>query len=107
MISIDRYLVSKYNITELLDSCHYRKEFFLICGVIMLGTGHVSLIESNGLALLGYDCANLQFGSISNYFKRSIEVRVGQQYFTSYDRFDSIKTLLVLVFSVVFDVFGS
>ena len=32
------------------------------------------------------------------YFKRSIEVRVAQQYFTSYDTFGSIKTPLVLVF---------
>ena len=32
------------------------------------------------------------------YLKRSIEVRVGQQYFTSYHTFDSIETLLVLVF---------
>ena len=40
------------------------------------------------------------------YFKRSIEVWVGQQYSTSYHTFDSIETLLVLVFLVVFDVFG-
>ena len=32
------------------------------------------------------------------YFKRSFEVRAGQQYLTSYHKFDSIKTLLVLVF---------
>ena len=32
------------------------------------------------------------------YFKRIIEVRIVQQYFTSYHTFDSIKTLLVLVF---------
>ena len=31
------------------------------------------------------------------YSKQSIEVRVGQQYFTSYHTFGSIKTLLVHV----------
>ena len=41
------------------------------------------------------------------YLKRIIEVQLGQQYFTPYHTFDSIKILLVLVFSVVFDVFGS
>ena len=33
------------------------------------------------------------------YFKRSIAVSVGQQYFPSYHTFVSIKTLLVLVFT--------
>ena len=32
------------------------------------------------------------------YFKLSIEVQEGQQYFMSYHIFDSIETLLVLVF---------
>ena len=31
------------------------------------------------------------------YFKRSIEVRVAQQYFPSYHTFDSFKILLVLL----------
>ena len=65
---------------------------------------HSKLRES-----IGYDVvfAFDIFRSISVYFKRIIEVRLGQQYFTSYRTFDSIKTLLVLVFPVLFDVFGS
>ena len=37
---------AQYNYTttekELLESCHYGKEFFLSCGVIMLGAVHLS-----------------------------------------------------------------
>ena len=44
---------------ELFSIVATLKEFFLSCGVILLGAVHLSRIESNGLALLGYDCANL------------------------------------------------
>ena len=74
---------------------------------MFLGAVHLSIIESDWPALLLYDCAKLEFRSISMYLKWSIEVRVAEQYFTSYHTFDSIKTLLVLVFPVIFDVFGS
>ena len=73
----------------------------------MVGAVHLSRIESDWLALLGYDCAKLEFRGIGMYFKRIIEVRVSQQYFTSYHMFDSFRTLLVLVFPVMFDIFGS
>ena len=36
----------------------------------------------------------------------SIKMNSAQQYFTSYNRFDSFKTLLVIVFPVIFEVFG-
>ena len=67
------------------------KRVFLSCGIILLGAVHLSCIEIDGLALLGYDCANFYFGSMVMYFKQTIEVQVGQQYFTSYHMFDSIK----------------
>ena len=44
---------------ELLSIVATIKEFFLSCGVIMLGGDHLSRIESDWLALLGYDCAKL------------------------------------------------
>ena len=106
MISIDRYLVFKWNITELFESCHYGKELFISCGIILLVDIHLSCIESDGLAILVDDCTNIYFGSTSMYLKRSIEVQVGQKYFTSYHTFDGIKIILVLVFPVLFDVFG-
>ena len=52
-----------------------------------------------------FDAITHHVGSISMYFKRSIEVRVAQQYFPSYHMLDSIKTLLVLVCPVIFDIF--
>ena len=44
---------------ELLSIVETLKEFFLSCGVIRLGAVHISRIESDWLALLGYDCAKL------------------------------------------------
>ena len=41
MISIDRYLVFEYNITELLDICNYRQEVFLSCGIVLLVNSHL------------------------------------------------------------------
>ena len=49
-----------------------------------------------------------QFIGMINFYRDMWKktVRLGQQYFTSYHTFDSIKTISVLVFPVVCDVFG-
>ena len=54
---------------KLLESFHCGKEFFVCCGVILLGAVHLSRIEIDWLYLLGYDYAKLEFRSISMYFK--------------------------------------
>ena len=52
------YIDDFLHVTKLLESFHYGKKFFLSCGVILLGAVHISWIESDGIALFGYDCAN-------------------------------------------------
>ena len=61
MISIDRNLVSSYNITKLFESFHHGKKFFLGRGVILLVAVNLSRIESDWLAFLGYAVYQVAF----------------------------------------------